>query len=495
MEHSNSFGKRVYEEVQRPSTVHDVERSSDSSRLKLWQLSTRLGSANMLKVLAMFMLAMTPAAGWQLIGPGRGHRFALTSSTDNHARIHSAFVMGEDDFSPWSAEEDWALIDQVDDFSAGRGRDTATFWTALTASSPVLYRRSGSECLERMAQLVLEQNVTRDFGPEPEVLEAWSRQSDGRITGSIGGRTVWLQVEQEARLASDPRPGAGYIETLAGRVFELGRPVDSNAVGAKVEVSADKSTDDLVGQAQPALQSSNAMPMVFTAAVAASLSFLLGSATFPTQSGPAVAVPATSQSTVKQAAKSSAPAPAPALALQATTPRAEKVMLKLSEQKERQQIRVDADELRLNNLRDRLRTLDDSYDTKLNNLKDRLKNDIERDQKAIDNYDSKFQDAKTSLTKLIADQELRVRMSKENLVELSRVEAERGGDANAVQITLFPPSTEVAQSNQFSGGAAIPTNIGSGGSAEKVILNQADAGPSESATTGSGALGAVRGER
>jgi len=157
-------------------------------------------------------------------------------------------------------------------------------------------------------------------------------------------------------------------------------------------------------------------------------------------------------------------------------------MLKLSEQKERQQLRVDADELRLNNLRDRLQKLDDSYDTRLNNLKERLRVDTERDQKAIDNYDSRFQEAKSSLSRAIADQEFRVRVSKENLAEVSRVESERGGDADAVRIDIFPAPAEAPKVSQLQGGPAVPAT-----SAEKVAaLNQAEGGSIQSATTDSG---------
>ena len=33
-------------------------------------------------------------------------------------------------------------------------------------------------------------------------------------------------VGEEGRLASDPQPGLGCVETLGGRVCELGAPVD-----------------------------------------------------------------------------------------------------------------------------------------------------------------------------------------------------------------------------------------------------------------------------
>ena len=140
--------------------------------------------------------------------------------------------------TPWSADEDWALADGLAGFTAGRGADNAaTFWTALAASSAVLGRRSSSECYERTRLLARAQNLTQPFGPEPQVLDSWSRLADGRITGAVDGRTVWLTVEAEARLASDPRTSSGYVETLAGRVYELGRP-DPTAAAAVAAAAA-----------------------------------------------------------------------------------------------------------------------------------------------------------------------------------------------------------------------------------------------------------------
>jgi len=142
--------------------------------------------------------------------------------------------------TPWSADEDWALADGLAGFTAGRGDDNAaTFWTALAASSAVLGRRSGDECYERTCLLAQEQNLTQAFGPEPQVLESWSRLPDGRFTGTVDGRSVWLTVEAEARLASDPRISQPtFVETLAGRVYELGRPDPSAAAAAAAATAA-----------------------------------------------------------------------------------------------------------------------------------------------------------------------------------------------------------------------------------------------------------------
>ena len=71
-------------------------------------------------------------------------------------------------------------------------------------------------------------------------------------------------------------------------------------------------------------------------------------------------------------------------------------------------------------------------------MKERLKADQERDQAAIDGFDSRFQTERERALKRIADAELRLRQDKLGAAELARVEAERGGDARAVQMGVFP---------------------------------------------------------
>ena len=79
------------------------------------------------------------------------------------------FVAGCDS-SPWTEEETWALVDSTPAFTAGQGKNSATFWTALVASNAVLCQRSPSECMERAAELAAVQNTTMQlFGPEPAV--------------------------------------------------------------------------------------------------------------------------------------------------------------------------------------------------------------------------------------------------------------------------------------------------------------------------------------
>ena len=247
----------------------------------------------------------------------------------------------------WSADEDWALADGLAGFTAGRGDDNAaTFWTALAASSAVLGRRSGSECYERTCQLAREQNLTQAFGPEPQVLDSWSRLPDGRFTGTVDGRSVWLTVEAEARLASDPRSTAGYVETLAGRIYELGRPDPTTVATPAAAAALPEAPASGTAASQP-----GTTPALLSFALAGSVGFILGSQLFVVewedtpQAG--AALPAAQQQQQQQQLPTPAAVPA--------TPRAEKVSLTLAEQLARQQIRVDADQMRLDAMRSDLR--------------------------------------------------------------------------------------------------------------------------------------------
>jgi hypothetical protein len=56
----------------------------------------------------------------------------------------------------WSPQEDWALQDQVQAYSAGTGADTATFWSAMAANVPTLSARDPTELEARAAQLAVD---------------------------------------------------------------------------------------------------------------------------------------------------------------------------------------------------------------------------------------------------------------------------------------------------------------------------------------------------
>ena len=243
--------------------------------------------------------------------------------------------------SPWTEEETWALVDSTPAFTAGQGKNAATFWTALVASNADLCRRSPSECMERAAQLAAVENTTQAFGPEPAILEDWSRQPDGQIPGTLGGRAVWLNVDLEARLEADPRPTASYVETVGGRVYELGRCVagddptsgfggagagDTEAGGA--DADALRRWGVLQGVVAPAAGTGSTLLSLLAAGI---VGVFLGSEFLGVEY-------------VELQPSQPPPAPAPAQQLPAprANPAAERVSLTVSEQAARQQIRVDS---------------------------------------------------------------------------------------------------------------------------------------------------------
>ena len=54
-------------------------------------------------------------------------------------------------------------------------------------------------------------------------LDAWSRLPDGRVTGTLGDRTVWLNVASRSRTAPSTHAAPlRYVETISGARYELG---------------------------------------------------------------------------------------------------------------------------------------------------------------------------------------------------------------------------------------------------------------------------------
>ena len=114
----------------------------------------------------------------------------------------------------WRLEEDWALTDGADAYTVGQGENCVTFWNDLAASNAALSRFSGSDLEARAAE------IEAPFGKEPKRLESAMRLPDGRWTGTVDGRTVWMHVVLHGRMRCD----AEYVETLGGRVYALTRP-------------------------------------------------------------------------------------------------------------------------------------------------------------------------------------------------------------------------------------------------------------------------------
>lgn len=134
----------------------------------------------------------------------------------------------------WRPDQDWALVDLVPSFTAGVGQNTVTFWQALATSVPALEARTPAELRCRFLEIAPSNSTA---GDEPTVLEDWDRLLDGRYTGRLAGQSsfVWLTVATEGRLVSDPREQPGYVESISGRIYELGQPARSRlADGAQL---------------------------------------------------------------------------------------------------------------------------------------------------------------------------------------------------------------------------------------------------------------------
>lgn len=98
------------------------------------------------------------------------------------------------------------------------------------------------------------------------------------------------------------------------------------------------------------------------------------------------------------------------------------------------------DQLRLDSLRAQAQRMEEPtfYEGRLEQLKQR----VQADQDRVGNFDERVKADKQRLSSRIAEQELRLRVDRESLAELQRVAAERGGDAAAVQLGVFPPSSQ-----------------------------------------------------
>ena len=65
---------------------------------------------------------------------------------------------------------------------------------------------------------------------------------------------------------------------------------------------------------------------------------------------------------------------------------------------------------------------------------------IARDKDAVDNFEARMARERELVARKISSMELRLRQDEEGLVELTRVEEERGAGATAVQLGVFPES-------------------------------------------------------
>lgn len=351
---------------------------------------------------------------------------------------------------PWRAEEDWAILDETPAFTVGSGTNAVTFWSALATASTVLCQRTALELEQRMAHLAADKNLSAaSFGREPSVLSSWERLPDGRFTGTVDGRTVWLTVELEGRLASDPRAGAGYLISVGGRVYELGESSGGlEEPGMSTLVPGGK--DERVGQFD--LQSMGAsvtgwLPFLGTALLAGGVGLLIGvSDVVPRDMVPRVTVSTVNQKTQPPAAAQKVLPAAASSTRQSTTaptsPKRESVPILLSEQRARLLIEVDKQKAEIARQEKKLQADQDpgSIQAKIAAEQARLESSLERQAKAnqekIGSMEKRLQaDVERQKDKLTS-MRLKLRQSEELAIELQRVEAERGSDAAAVQMSV-----------------------------------------------------------
>lgn len=363
----------------------------------------------------------------------------------------------------WRAEEDWALLDETPSFTVGAGANTVTFWSALASTSTVLCQRTSSELEQRMAELAANESLPQSsYGSEPSVITGWARLPDGRFTGSVDGRAVWLTAELEGRLASDPRSGAGYVVSLGGRVYELGESRASLDGAADVgrgrqpaapdthtPESADAPQFDLMGIAASAWQLiSGSMQVIGIAVVAGGIGLVVGLSAVP---------PKVTYVSLKAP---SPPATQKALPARAASQQREQVQLLLSEQRARQQIQVDMERNDISSLESRLKLDQDNIKAKVAAEEARLQANRERqvilDKEKTSALETRLRAEVQRGKNKLSGLELKLRQDQEQLTELQRAEAERGPGAAAIQLSVAPSGggTPVKEGPQTKAGVA-----------------------------------------
>jgi len=404
--------------------------------LNSWSSSrTRIRIANV-KMLALLCLCggiQAASAPWprpsEAFARCLGHRQLRGLAMPRHVLHYSNKDLAGCERRSWRAEEDWAILDETPAFTVGSGTNTVTFWSALATASPVLCHRTTLELEQRRARLAADKSLSTDsFGREPSVLSSWERLPDGRFTGIVDGRRVWLTVELEGRLASDPRAGAGYLISLGGRVYELGESsgrLQEPGMSTMLPGGKDEQVD------QRDLQSVGAsvtgwLPFLGTAILAGGFGLFIGvSDVVPHKMVPRVTMASVSPKTQ----------PPPA------------VPLVLSEQRARLSIVVDKQKAEIAKQEKKLQTDLDPGNIKAKVVAEeaRLQSNLEKQRKAKQDMIGKMEaqlkgDVERQKDKLTAAR-LKLRQSEELAFELQRVETERGPNAAAVQMSV-PKSSE-----------------------------------------------------
>jgi len=197
----------------------------------------------------------------------------MYSSNDNN-------IYSSTDTSCWSLEHDWALLDLVPKFTVGDDhRQIRTFWTQLAASTPVfatiqdpeveLYQRCKKLSSNKEKKNTKEEEGEYDndklisslsrslfkFGPSPPLLQNWhiEKETEMMMGQTEDGHTIWIRYQCLGRLREDPTTtkfttttasSGGYIESIGGRIYELGQPHPTSRIQADNDDDALVANDD-----------------------------------------------------------------------------------------------------------------------------------------------------------------------------------------------------------------------------------------------------------
>ena len=278
-------------------------------------------------------------------------------------------------------------------------------------------------------QVVRSPRLSATSARPPKTLDDWERLPDGRILGRLQGAEVWITPARGEEM------GSSRVVSLGGQAYSLGEPR-----AAKDDETPRRSLARRVRDAS-ALRAAVAFVLMCGA-----LGFYLGAGLL--DGGTEYIHQRSSSATSREP-----------LARSAATPTLDRASLTLGEQRSRLQLRLDADRLELRDLESRMRrdglvVDEETYAARVRAFREKLRADAadlgglrvadERswrldEEEQVVAYkrrvlEPELQRAASTIERL----QLRIRADEEALREISRVAAERGAEARAVQMGVFP---------------------------------------------------------
>ena len=277
-------------------------------------------------------------------------------------------------------------------------------------------------------QIVRSPRLSATSAWPPKTLDDWERLPDGRILGRIQGAEVWITPKRGAEMSSS------RVVSKGGQAYSLGEPR-----AAKDDETPRRS---LARRVRDASATRAAVAFVL---MCGALGFYLGAGLLDGET----------EYIHQRASSSTSQQP---LARTAATPAFDRASLTVGEQRSRLQLRVDTDRLELRNLeaqmrRDGLVVDEETYAARVREFREKLRADAadlgglrvanerawrQDEEEQVMAYkrrvlEPELQRAASAVERL----QLRIRTDEETLREISRVAAERGAEARAVQI-VFP---------------------------------------------------------